>query len=259
MKGHLFPEERLAQIVTIVKENGRVTVPELCAHFGVSRPTIRNDLRELEQQGLIRRTHGGALVSGGGQQEVEISFHTRARLQTQEKSRIGQRAASLVGDRSVVALDASTTALEVARRIKDRRELTVVTNGLRIALEFADSPHITVVVPGGFLRCDSLSLVGQLSAECLAGMKVQRAFFGAEGVTLDDGLTDVNSYEVQTKRAMARVAQEVIAIVDHTKWGRVSFAAFAALEEVNTIISDDRAPTDMVDACRERGVEVILV
>ncbi len=259
MDSRLFPEERLARILTLVRETGRVAVPELCARFAVSRATIRNDLREMERQGLIRRTHGGALVPASEHQQAETSFHARTRLQAQEKGRIGQFAASLVGDRNVIALDASTTALEVAKRIKDRRELTVVTNGLRTAIEFADSPHVTVVVPGGFLRCDSLSLVGQLSEDCLPGTKVQKAFFGAEGLTTRDGLTDVSSHEAQTKRSIVRVTQEVIAIIDHTKWGRVSFASFAALDEVDKIITDDQAPSEMVAACRDRGVEVILV
>lgn len=253
----LFPEERLDQIVALVGERGRVSVVELSTLFNVSRVTIRNDLDELERRGLLVRTHGGALAVNPGR--AELSFDVRERLQRDEKERIGQMAASLIQDGDAIALDASTTALQIARRIKDRRELTVVTNGIRIALEFMDTPGVTVVMPGGILRRDAVSLVGELGEEVLARLNVQRGFFGAKGVTLEEGLTDVDSYEVKLKQAMVRVAKEVIAIVDHTKWGRVAVASFASLDQVNRIITDNQAPRDLVAAVRERGVEVILV
>jgi DeoR/GlpR family transcriptional regulator of sugar metabolism len=252
----LFLEERLERIASLVAEKQRVTVAELGSLFDVSRVTIRNDLSELEQRGLLVRTHGGALAIG--QNRDELSFDARERLRREEKSCIGEMASSMVHDGDAIALDASTTALQVARRIKDRRELTVVTNGIRIALEFMDSLHITVVMPGGILRRDAVSLVGELGEEVLDKFNVQRGFFGAKGVTLEEGLTDVDSYEVQLKRAMARAAKEVIAIVDHTKWGRVGFVSFSSIDHVNCIITDDGVPPDMVAALREAGVDVII-
>jgi DeoR/GlpR family transcriptional regulator of sugar metabolism len=259
MVDKLFPEERLDQIASLVEERRRVSVAELSSLFDVSKVTIRNDLGELEGRGLLVRTHGGALAIDQNHRKAELSFDVRERLQRKEKSRIGQAAASLVHDGDAIALDASTTALQVARRIKDRRELTVITNGIRIALEFMDSPHITVVMPGGILRRDAVSLVGELGEEVLAKFNVQRGFFGAKGITLEEGLTDVDSHEVHLKRAMVRAAKEVIAIADHTKWGRVAFASFAFVDEVDRVITDDGAPPDLVAALRQRGVEVLLV
>jgi DeoR/GlpR family transcriptional regulator of sugar metabolism len=147
----------------------------------------------------------------------------------------------------------------VAKRIKGRQELTVVTNGIRIALELIAFPNITVVMPGGFLRRDAVSLVGELGEEVLAKFNVRKGFFGAKGITLEEGLTDVDNYEVYLKRAMVIAAKEVIAIVDHTKWGQVAFASFASLDQVNRVITDDQAPQGLVAGVRERGVEVILV
>lgn len=256
---NFFPEERLDRITSLVVEKRRASVAELSSLFDVSKVTIRNDLDELERRGLLVRTHGGALAIGQNREKGELSFDVRERLQREEKSRIGQMAASLVHDGDAIALDASTTALQVAKRIKDRRELTVVTNGIRIALEFVDSPHITVVMPGGILRRDAVSLVGELGEEILAKFNVQKGFFGARGVTLEEGLTDVDSYEVQLKRAMVRAAKEVIAIVDHTKWGQVAFASFAFVDEIDKVITDDRAPSDLVAALRQRGVKVLFV
>jgi len=259
MTDKLFPEERLDRIASLVVEKQRVSVAELSSLLDVSKVTIRNDLDELERRGLLVRTHGGALAIDQNHKKAELPFDVRERLQGEEKSRIGQMAASLVHDGDAIALDASTTALQVAKRIKDRRELTVVTNSIRIALEFMDSPHITVVMPGGILRRDAVSLVGELGEEVLAKFNVQRGFFGAKGVTLEEGLTDVDSYEVQLKRAMVRAAKEVIAIVDHTKWGQVAFASFAFVDEIDKVITDDGAPPDLVAALRQRGVEVLLV
>lgn len=259
MTDKLFPEERLDRIASLVVEKQRVLVAELSSLLDVSKVTIRNDLDELERRGLLIRTHGGALAIEQDYKKAELSFDVRERRQQREKNRIGQMAASMVHDGDAIALDASTTALQIAKRIKDRRELTVVTNGIRIALEFMDSPHITVVMPGGILRRDAVSLVGELGEEVLAKFNVQRGFFGAKGVTLEEGLTDVDSYEVQLKRAMVRAAKEVIAIVDHTKWGQVAFASFAFMDEVDKVITDDRAPPDLVAAMRQRGVEVLLV
>jgi DeoR/GlpR family transcriptional regulator of sugar metabolism len=253
-----FPEERLDRIASLVVEKRRVSVAELSTLFNVSRVTIRNDLGELERQGLLVRTHGGALAIDQNQKKAELSFDVRERRQQGEKDRIGQMAASMVHDGDAIALDASTTALQIAKRIKDRRDLTVVTNGIRIALEFIDSPHITVVMPGGILRRDAVSLVGELGEEVLAKFNVQKGFFGAKGVTLEEGLTDVDSYEVQLKQAMARAAKEVIAIVDHTKWGQVGFVSFVSIDQVDCIITDDGAPPGMVAALREAGVDVII-
>lgn len=259
MTDKLFPEERLGRIAALVMERQRVSVAELSVLLDVSQVTIRNDLDELERRGLLKRTHGGALaVEQDYNKKAELSFDVRERLQRGEKERIGQMAASLVHDGDAIALDASTTALQVARRIKDRRELTVVTNGIRIALEFMDSPHITVVMPGGILRRDAVSLVGELGEEVLAKFNVQKGFFGAKGVTLEEGLTDVDNYEAQLKRAMVRAAKEVIAIVDHTKWGHVGFVSFASIDQVDKVITDDKAPPDMVAALRGAGVDVII-
>jgi DeoR/GlpR family transcriptional regulator of sugar metabolism len=212
----LFPEERLDRIASLVVDKQRVSVAELSSLFDVSKVTIRNDLDELEQRGLLMRTHGGALAIDQSHKEAELSFDVRERLQQGGKNRI------------------------------------------RIALEFIDSPHITVVMPGGILRRDAVSLVGELGEEVLAKFNVQKGFFGARGVTLEEGLTDVDSYEVQLKRAMVRAAKEVIAIVDHTKWGHVGFVSFASIDQVDCVITDDGAPPDMVAALREAGVDVII-
>jgi DeoR/GlpR family transcriptional regulator of sugar metabolism len=258
MTQKLFLQERLDQIVSLLQREGRVSVADLSDHFGVSAVTIRNDLASLQQQGLLVRTHGGAVARPDLNMEPPV-FSLRKELHLAEKERIGRAAAALVRDGDSIALDASTTAWQVARHLKERRELTVVTNGLFVALEFLDSPGVTVVMPGGSLRAASASLVGELGACILERYHVQKGFFGAGGFTLEEGLTDTNQYEVELKQRMVERSKEVIAIVDSSKWGQVTFASLASVTQLDRIFSDDAAPAEMVAALRQRGIEVTLV
>ena len=258
MTQRLFLQERLDQIVTLVQEKGRVSVADLSDHFGVSAVTIRNDLTSLQQQGLLVRTHGGAVIQSDPNMEPP-AFALRKELHRAEKERIGQAAAALIRDGDSVALDASTTTWQIARHLKDRRELTIVTNGLFIALEFLDSPAVTVVMPGGALRTASASLVGDEGACILERYHVQKGFFGAGGFTLEEGLTDTNQYEVKLKQRMVERSKEVIAVVDSSKWGQVTFASLASVEQLDQVIADDAAPAEMVAALRQQGTLVTLV
>ncbi len=258
MTQRLFLQERLDQIVTLVQEKGRVSVADLSDHFGVSAVTIRNDLTSLQQQGLLVRTHGGAVTRSDLNMEPP-AFALRKELHQAEKERIGQAAAALIRDGDSVALDASTTAWQIARHLKDRRELTIVTNGLFIALEFLDSPAVTVVMPGGALRTASASLVGDEGACILERYHVQKGFFGAGGFTLEEGLTDTNQYEVELKQRMVERSKEVIAVVDSSKWGQVTFASLASVEQLDQVIADNAAPAEMVAALRQQGTLVTLV
>ncbi len=254
----LFLQERLKQILDLLHTQGRVSVSELSERFGVSAVTIRNDLATLEQQGRLLRTHGGAML-GPGLSNEPLAFAQRKDLHQAEKERIGRAAAALVRNGESIALDASTTAWQIARHLRDRRELTVVTNGLFIALEFLKSPGVTVVMPGGSLRAASASLVGDLGACILDRYHVQKGFFGAGGFTLEEGLTDTNQYEVELKQRMVERSKEVIAVVDSSKWGQVTFAALASVAQLDRVITDQNAPPDMVAALRQRGVKVMLV
>ena len=257
MSDKLYLQERLDQIQALVEQQRRVSVAELSERFDVSSVTIRNDLANLERRGLLVRTHGGAMLRAEADQEP--AFSLRKGFHSSEKERIGRAAAGCVRDGDSIVLDASTTAWQLARHLKDRQELTVLTNGLFIALELADAPGVTVVMPGGTLRSGSTSLVGDLGASLFERYHIQKGFFGAWGFTLQEGLTDVNQYEVELKRRMVERSKEVIAIVDSSKWGQVAFATFAALEQIDYVISDDPAPTGMLQALRARGIPVTLV
>src|SRR4029077_5198883 len=255
----VFAEERQDSIARIVEEHGRAHVADLSARFQVSHVTIRKDLAALEQQRRLVRTHGGAVAVGRG---AERAFDVRERIQPSEKDAIGRAAAAMVVDGESIALDASTTALALARHLKERGSwlhLTVITNGLRIASELAGHPGITGAMPAGFLRWEALSLVGPLGAGLFEKVNIQKAFMGAAGFAIEAGLSDATEEEGQTKRLMVESASEVVGLVDHSKWGRTAFATFCRTADLTAIVSDLGAPLPMIDELRHAGVDVRLV
>ncbi len=256
----VFARERQREIARLVEENGRARVTDLATRFGVSAVTIRKDLLILEADRRIVRTHGGAIVPRSDR--AEPSFDTRERLQSDEKSRIGAAAAARVFDGQSIVLDASTSALFVARHLKDRETwhfLTVVTNSIRIATELAGYPGITVLMLGGRVRWEAMSVVGALGEGVFRRVNVHTAFLGAAGFTLDAGLTDAMEEEAQIKRSMVAAAREVIGVVDHTKWGRTGSATFCRTDGLTGVITDDEAPAEMVERLVEMGIEVTRV
>ena len=258
--GDVFAPERQEQIVRIVEEHGRARVSDLATQFRVSGVTIRKDLVALESEHRVVRTHGGAIALD--RSRPELSFDIRERLQADEKLWIGAAAAALISDGESIVMDASTTSLSVARHLKARAglsQLTVITNGLRLAAELAGHPGITVLLLGGRVRWEALSVVGQLGDGLFRRINVQKAFVGAAGFTPESGLADATDEEAQIKRAMVAAAREVIAIVDHTKWERVAFATFCPTDQINTVLTDAGAPDAMVKGLIRRGVEVRIV
>lgn len=258
--GDVFARERKDDIARLVSDQGRVRVRELAVRFGVSEVTIRKDLAVLEHEGRVSRTHGGALVPD--RTRPEAAFDLRERLQQAEKARIGAAAAALVHDGDSIVMDASTTGLAVARRLRQIggwSQLTVITNGLRIATELAGSQGITVLMTGGRVRWQAMSVVGDLGGGLFERINVQTAFVGAAGFTLEAGLSDATDEEAQIKRAMVAAARQVIAIVDHTKWHRVAFATFCETKAIEQVLTDEMAPADMVGDLRTMGIDVTLV
>lgn len=249
---NLFTPERRKRIRMVVVRLGRATVPELSQQFGVSEVTIRKDLAWLEVQGQVQRVHGGAVALE--RDEIEHDFAGREKQQQQEKARIGRVAAELVHDGDTIALDTSSTALAMARCLRERRGLTVITNGLRTAQELAGVAGITVLMPGGMVRSESLSLVGGWGINMLGQVHITRAFLGAQGITVAEGLTDVNAEEVMMKRNMVAAAREVVALVDHSKWGRVALATSCPFEQIGYIVTDGPIAPEFRESAIEKGI-----
>jgi len=254
-KEHRLTERRQA-IIEALEEAGQLSVSELSQRFGVSEVTIRGDLQALSEQGLIQRVRGGAIITTV---LPDLTYEVRMQLNAAQKAKIGQKAASMVLDGDTIALDASTTAQAITPYLKNINELTVVTNGLKVAMSLLAHPGIHVILVGGSLRREGLSLVGPLDCGVIQDIHIRIGFFGARGFTIEEGLTDVNIDEVRTKREMVERCRQVVGVVDASKWGRIATATFARLEQIDTLITDAEAPAEMVSEVRQRGVEVIIV
>ena len=256
----LVAADRRQRIVDLMQERGNAAVSELSDLFQVSEVTVRSDLASLARRGLVVRTHGGAMLPE--RPPTEPNFATREVSNAELKQRIGSAAAELIENGHSVVLDASTTALHVARALRSRaalNEVTVITNGVQTALELLGLPGVSTILTGGQLRSTAVSLTGALATDLLSRVHASVGFFGAIGLTHMQGLTDVNFQEVEMKLAMAAVCERIVAVVDHTKLGQVGLATFVPFAKLDLVITDDGADAGYVSELRRAGVEVQLV
>ncbi len=253
----MITDNRHEQLLVHLSANDRASVAELSRVLGVTEVTVRKDLEQLQAQGLITRVHGGAVISGRGQ--LERRLVAREQEHQAEKRRIARATADLIQSGQRIFLDASTTALYVARLIKDRRDLVVVTNGLYIALELSYCEGISTLVLGGSLRPRSNSLVGNLTEEPIRRLRLDLGIFGARGVTGRDGLMEGDLDEAQLKHSLVRASATVVGVVDSSKFGARYLNAFALPDEIHRLITDAQAPEAAVAELRAHGVRVDLV
>ena len=256
----MIMEERHEQIVQLLLKQQNMTVAELSTHFSVSPVTIRSDLNLLAEKGKVVRTHGGARL-GDERTRQEESINTRQRIMAAEKQLIGKLAASLVQSGESILLDASTTALAVGQALKQRTDLfnvTVITTGIWTALEMLGCTHLEVVLTGGRVRSSTGSIAGLVANDVLSRFHFHKAFLGAWGISLSGGLMDSPLIEVEIKQTVIPRCQEVIAVVDSSKFGRKSLATIAPLTDISRIVTDCGVPQQFIDAFGEQGVEILL-
>jgi DeoR family transcriptional regulator of aga operon len=248
--------ERQDQILDFIKQQERATVNEISERFSVSLATVRRDLEILSERGVIQRFHGGARTAQ--QAPPELPVLQRQSEQADEKRRIGRRASALVADGETVFLSSGTTALEVARHLRDRRDLTVITNSLLVINMLSDASNITLVGIGGVLRQSEMSMIGHIAEQALAEVHANKVILGIRALDIERGLTNDYLPETMTDRAILDIGREVIIVADHTKCGRVATAFVAPLEVMHTLVTDDKAPPSFVNALTSRGIRVLI-
>ncbi len=253
----LFLEERRRNILDLLKQHGRVSVNALSDMLSVSTVTIRQDLRALEEEGLLERTYGGAVLRSTPPPIAELSFETRREKAHGEKDAIGRAAAALVQDGFAIALDASTTSYAITPYLKRFDSLTVVTNSLIIAQAFLHAPRIQVLLPAGRLRRDSVSING--SVDTLPNINLNIGFFGARGVTLEAGVTEISYEEAEIKRALIPRCIQPVIVVDSSKWGQIAPYTYQAAKDVVRIITSNKAPVELVEQFRAQGTLIDCV
>ena len=252
----LLAEPRRRKILEWLQEEGSARVRDLSAAFEVSEATIRQDLERLEADGYITREHGGAFLKTLPRQVETLSLQHLEKMD--KKRRIGVRAASLVGDGETIILDAGSTTTEVAHGLLQRRELTVITNALNIALILGAVPGFAVHMPGGQFKAPTLSLSGDKSVEYFRDILAGKLFLATAGVSLEAGLTYPSFADLQLKQAMIKAAQHVYLVADSTKINRTSFTRLGTLDVIHSFITDDGIRDEDAREFERRGIELIV-
>ena len=247
----MFPGERRTRIVEILSDRRRVTVGQLSRMLGVSPSCIRKDLAKLQRANLIERAHGGAIAKGGVRNEHPL--HQKEEENIPEKERVAAAAAGLIHEGDTVWLDGGSTTTLIAGKIKPMRNVTVVTNSLSVAYELAGAAGVEVIIIGGALRKISMSLIGPMAERVISEINVDKAFIGVDGITLRQGCTTTNLMDAKTKKMIMERAKQVVIVADKSKWGKVSFASFAGIRDI-----DSGSSYDVLSALICSGHSVLL-
>ena len=248
--------ERRASILQKLTQHGTVQVTDLVARFGVSAVTIRSDLSALESQGLATRSHGGAMLMRTP--PAEQTIRQKDALNHDQKERIGALAASLVQPGENIIIDSGTTTISLARHLRDAQEVTVMTNGLNIAWELADAPGVDLILTGGLLRKQSLSIQGTQAEACLQAYSFDKLFLGVDGFDLQFGVTTHHEAEASLNHKMVERAKKIIVLTDASKFGRVSLHRIVQLDRVHTVITDASISPEYSQGLRELGIELLI-
>lgn len=253
----MMAEERRTQILQTVRSAGRVRVNELASRFSTSAVTIRNDLNELHQRGLVMRSHGGAVLPDTILHESPV--HERLKAHSDEKRRIGAMAATMINDGETIILDSGTTTLEIARQIKKKQGLQIITNGVNIAAELLDARDAEVFIVGGTVRGESASISGRFTEEMFDQFSADKLFLSGAGCDLDFGVSGANLEETMVNRAMLRISREIILVADASKFSKRSMTRIAPFSEIDTVISDISLDEETQAKLRLLGCSLILV
>jgi DeoR family transcriptional regulator of aga operon len=250
--------DRMREVLSLLRDRGEVGSQVLCTELSVSAATLRRDLSELEEQGLLVRTHGGARALDPSGSEIPVRL--RDHRMTAIKRRIAQHAAALIpAGPQAVALTGGVTTGEVARALKGRPNMTIVTNSLTIATDCAVDAHMKVIMTGGVVRANSLEAVGPMSEHAFQVITVGTAILGADGMSAEVGATTFDEAEARTAIAMAANAQRVVVAVDGSKIGKVTLAKMAALDQLDHLVTDSTADVKQLERIAEYGVRVHVV
>jgi len=248
--------ERQKQILSLLARQGRLSVAEIVSQFEISEATARRDLESLASQGKAQRVHGG--VISVEQAPPELPILERENEQADEKTRIGSSAANLIADQETVFLGSGTTVLEAARNLRNRRNLTVISNSLPVLNALAGAEGITVISLGGMLRDSELSFIGHITEQALSEVRADKVIMGTRGVSLEHGLTNDYLQETLTDRAILKIGREVIIVADHTKVNRISTVLLAPLDSMQTFVTDAKADRKFIQALKKQGINVII-
>ena len=249
--------ERRQSLLDVLRKQPGLRVPELAQALNVSEGTVRNDLNALEDEGRLKRVHGGAVLNDQDQFQNN-SFVRRYKQNVSAKFVIAREAALLVKDGDSLFLDASTTDYYLARELSKRQELRVVTNGFEVARELAENPSNNVILIGGVVNNNSSSVTGLLSERIIEELSIEKTFLSCSGFSLERGMTEVLFAEAQIKRKVIESSQQLYALVDSAKFGKEDLTSFASPKKVTRLFTDEGVSQDWIGSLQEIGIEFTI-
>jgi DeoR family transcriptional regulator of aga operon len=255
-------DQRAKEILRLLLSHGKTSVEELTRLFETSPASVRRDLTRLEERGLVHRTHGGALLAGHVYEpfRFDASFHVREERFAAEKRRIAMAAADLVQENETIGFTAGTTTTQIARVMRLRTGLHIVTNAVNIGMELNASNGLDTTLTGGSLRWPgAFSLIGPTALESLNTVVMDRVFIGVCGIDPELGATVIEAEEAAVFRAMTRHAKQVVIVADSSKVGMTSPAVICPVTDIDILITDDGVSNDAVKTLKRKGVQVVIV
>ncbi|HAR70203.1 MAG TPA: DeoR/GlpR transcriptional regulator [Eubacterium sp.] len=248
--------ERRNAILAKLKEDRKVVVSDLSELYNVTEETIRRDLEKLEAEGLAKKTYGGAVINES--LNVELPYIVRKKSNVAGKQVIGELLAKMISDGDHIILDASSTALFVAKSIKNKKNLTVITNSIEIMIELSDRKGWKILSTGGLMKDGALSLVGYQAIRMINSFNVDKAAFSVKGIDIRHGMTDSNESEAQVKMAFIQAAKKKILAVDSSKFNKISFTKVGEIKEVDMVITDRKPSDEWLSKFEAEGIDVIF-
>ena len=257
-KNTYIPAERQKKMMEYIEANTSAQIHELAEKFHVSEATVRRDLDDLDQQGALKRTHGGA-IKVDRSTAYESMYSEKIGQMLEEKHRIANSAAQMVHAGDTVLIDSGTTTFFIAQALSHHENLTIITNDLYIAYQTPLHPSSTLIVTGGTRRQGRQELVGTVTENCIRDTHVDIAFIGVDGIDLTGGATNANFAEVGVKRLMLEAAARGVIVADHSKFGRIALARICDIKEASLILTDTGIDGDMLTRLKKLGVQMETV
>jgi len=248
---------RRKKILQKLEKNGQVIVTELSKEFQVSEVTIRNDLEQLEQKNMLLRARGGA-IKVENNVGVDYQISEKDKINYAEKSAIGKKAARLIQEQDTVIIDSGTTTAEMVKNLKSFRNLKVITNAINIVTQLVNHHNINLIIPGGYLRPNSQSLVGPLAEKNFRNFHVDKVFLGVDGFDTRLGIYTPNMEEAYLNEIMIEIANEVIVLADSSKFKRKSLTFICPVSKINTVVTDEGISQDDRKRLEDAGIKLVI-
>lgn len=247
--------ERKQKILSRLAFNGKVIVSELARDFGVTEETIRRDLEKLDRDGLASKTHGGAVAKQST--VLDLPYNVRESVNVEQKLRIAKRCAELISDGERIMVDSSSTALYVIKQLKDKRDLTIITNSVKVLLELQDRPDWTVLSTGGALKKGALALYGSSAEKMIGAYHVNTAICSCKGIDLTLGITDSNENDSLIKKAMLCSAERRIIAIDSEKFDKKSFVKVCDISDADVIVTDSEPTEKWISTLADEEIDLV--